>query len=273
MIASFRTVAFFFLSGLGAAFLLVSAPALAIPAPALGAAQSFAVLGGSAVTAAGSGAVVTGDVGVATGTSITGFPPATVTPPFGIHINDAAANAAQNSVTSLYTALLPGSCPSASLPQLNGATFTPGTYCFSSTADLAAGGVLNLNGNGIYIFQVGSGLTANVLSSVNLNGADPCNVFWQVTSAATLNGLNFPGNVIAKAGITLGVGANLTGRALNLIPGPVTMSGTNTVGGCNSGTVPALFSPSGIPTLSVWAQLGMGLLLAGAAIWSLRRIA
>ena len=70
------------LASLGlAALLLVSAPALA---QLMGDAQSFAILGGSAVTANGTGSVINGDVGIAPqpATSITGFPAnATITPP------------------------------------------------------------------------------------------------------------------------------------------------------------------------------------------------
>lgn len=219
------------LASLGfAAFLLVSAPALA---QVLGNAQSFAVLGGSSVSFNGSGNVMTGDVGVATGTSITGS--YTVTSPFGTHNNDGAAIAAQTSTTALYISLTPGSCTSPSTPQLSGATFTPGTYCFSTSADLASNGVLTLDGAGTYIFQVASTLTANTNTTVNLiNGADPCNVFWQVGAAATLNGINFPGTVVSNAAVNLGVGAILNGRALTTIPGAVTMAGSNTVAGCNA---------------------------------------
>src|SRR5450759_5403985 len=52
-----------------AVFLYGASPA---SAQVLGAAQSFVVLGGSSVSFAGSGNVMTGDVGVSTGTSVTG---------------------------------------------------------------------------------------------------------------------------------------------------------------------------------------------------------
>ena len=46
-------------------------------------------------------------------------------------------------------------------------------------------------------------------------------------------GHEFSGTVVAQAGVTLGVGADLTGRAL-VTNGPVTMAGSNLVGGCSA---------------------------------------
>jgi hypothetical protein len=202
----------------------------------LGAAQSFAVVGGSTVTAAGTGSFITGDVGVSPGTSITGFPAqATVVPPYGTHGNDAAAIAAQGSTGALYTTLMNTGGATLIGAELGGAMLGPGVYSFSSTANIAAGTALTLTGAGTYIFKVGSGLTANVGSSMLLvNGASPCNVFWQVTSAAILNGDSFAGTVVAQAGVTLGVGAVLSGRALATTAGAVTLSGGNTIGGCSA---------------------------------------
>ena len=207
-----------------------------LSAQSLGSAQSFAVLGGSAVTAAGTGTVITGDVGVSPGTSITGFPAgATVVAPFATHANDAAAVAAQAAATSLYSSLAGTSGAAPLVTELGGTTVTPGTYSFGSTANIAAGTALTLSGGGTYIFQVGSAITAHVLSNVLLtNGASACSVFWQITSAATLNGISFAGNVVAQAGVTLGSGAQLTGRALVTAAGPVTMAGNNSVGGCSA---------------------------------------
>jgi hypothetical protein len=218
-------------------------------AQTLGSAQSFAVVGGSAVTAAGVGTVITGDVGVSPGTSITGFPAgATVVTPFGTHANDAAAIAAQSAASSLYVTLASGGSTPLAM-ELGGTTVTPGTYSFGSTANIAAGTNLTLSGGGTYIFQVGSAITANVLSSVLLtNGASACDVFWQVTSAATLNGISFAGNVVAQAGISLGPSAQLTGRALATSAGPVTMAGSNSIGGCSAPPPPVCPSITLAPT-------------------------
>lgn len=253
-------------AGVGFAVLLCN------PSPAwaqtVGAASSFAIVGGTTVTAAGTGSVINGDVGVSPGTSITGFPAqASTVPPFSTHSNDGAAINAQAATLGLYNFLAAVGGATPILAQLTGQNLGPGTYSIGA-ADLATSGTLTLTGAGIYIFQVASSLTANVGSHVVLaGGADPCNVYWQVTSAATLNGVNFAGNVVAQAAVTLGVGDQLTGRALTTSLGAVTLSGTNTAGGCSTAAVP----PTPVPTLSEWAFIMLALLLATAGVVALRR--
>src|SRR5688572_18901892 len=86
---------------------LVAAPSTLL-AQTVGAAQSFAVVGGQSVTAAcgATQTLVTGDVGVSPGTSITGFPACAATvPPFATHANDGAAIAAQAATLTLYNTL------------------------------------------------------------------------------------------------------------------------------------------------------------------------
>jgi hypothetical protein len=228
-----------------AGFLAVlCAPSLVV-AQSLGTAQSYAVLGGSGVTAAGgAGTVVSGDVGSSPTASVTGFPPAVVTAGFAVHTtNDASNVSAQAATTALYTSLSTvagtGACTDNPVAQMSGANFGPGVHCFSSTADLATNGNVTLTGAGVYIFRVGSALNANVGSTMTLGaGVNPCTIFWQVTAAATLNGTSFAGNVVAQAGVILGTGANLTGRALATSLGPVTMAGTDIVGGCSAAAPP-----------------------------------
>ena len=204
-----------------------------------GAAQSFAILGGTSVTAAAGAtqSLINGDVGVSPGTSITGFPAnATTVPPYGVHANDAAAIAAQAATTSLYNSLAAMGAGTPIGNELGGEVYGPGTYSIGA-ANIAAGTNLTLSGAGVYVFKVASSLTANVGSTVTLFGVDPCQVYWQVTSAATLNGVNFAGNVVAQAGITIGSNAILAGRALTTSAGAVTLAGGNTVGGCATAPV------------------------------------
>lgn len=253
-----------------AALLFSPSTAVAQTPPNVGAAQSFAVLGGSAVTAAGTGTVITGDVGVSPGTSLTGFPAgATVVPPFGTHVNDGQAIAARTSTNALYTDLATRGGATPLIPELGGVTLTPGVYSFAATANIASGTVLRLTGGGVYIFKVGSSITANVLSSVILeNGASACNIFWQVTDAATLNGVTFAGTVVAQAAVTLGVGSSLTGRALTTTAGAVTLSGGNTVGGCSapgSGCPTITLLPSTLPNGTVGVAYSQQITASGGA--------
>jgi hypothetical protein len=102
---------------------------------------------------------------------------------------------------------------------MSGLTFTPGLYKTSSTVMLSAGNVTldaQGNANAVFIFQVGSTLTTLGSTHVILaGGAQAKNIFWQVSSSATL-GTNsiFMGTILSLQSVTLDTGAALTGRAL-----------------------------------------------------------
>jgi hypothetical protein len=252
-----------------------SAPAQV--APSLGAAETYAVLGGSTVTNTGS-SVITGDLGVHPGSAVTGFPPGIVTGT--INAGNAAALSAKNSLVTAYNALISQSCTQDLTGQdLGGMVLTDGVYCFSSSAGLT--GTLTLdaqnNADAVFIFLIGSTLTTASSSSVVLtNGGSPCNVFWQVGSSATLgSGTTFLGNIMALTSITLNTGANVTGRALArngavtldtndisfaLCPGAPTP--TPTVTPTPTPTVTPTPTPPPVPTLPEWGAL----LLAGALL-------
>jgi uncharacterized repeat protein (TIGR01451 family) len=193
--------------------------AMAAIAPPLGDAGSFAVLGAAAVTNTGP-AVVTGDLGLSPGSSITGFPPGTVSGT--IQQTNAAAANAQTAATTAYNALAAQSCDYGpyGAADLAGMTLVPGVYCYSSTVQISVGGILTLdaqgNNNAVWIFKIGSTLTSvSGASIVFINGGQDCNVFWQVGSSATV-GTNstFVGTIIAANDITLNTGATVSGRIL-----------------------------------------------------------
>lgn len=204
--------------GAGCAALLgVASAASAQIAPALGSAQSFAVVGGSAVTNTGS-SVISGDLGLSPGSAVTGFPPGTVISGT-IHAADAAAAAAQGAVANAYNALASQTCTQDLTGQdLGGLTLTSGVYCFSSSAQLTGALTLDAQGNqnAVFIFKIGTTFTTASASSVVLiNGASPCNVFWQVSTSATIGtGSMLAGNVLALSSITVTTGAQIMGRAL-----------------------------------------------------------
>ena len=72
------------------------------------------------------------------------------------------------------------------------------------------------NPNALFVFQAGSTLITASASSVNLiNGAQACNVFWQVGSSATLGtGSTFRGTILALTSITVTTGTTINGRVL-----------------------------------------------------------
>ena len=84
---------------------------------------------------------------------------------------------------------------------LGGLTLIPGVYNDPTSFEIT--GVLTLDGQGspdsVWIFQTGSTLLTASNSSISLiNGADACNIFWQVGSSATLGtGTDFAGTIMA----------------------------------------------------------------------------
>ena len=211
-------------------------------APSLGAASSFSVLGGQAVTCTGS--VVTGDVGVSptpaftnTGCTVAGStPPAT----------DAAAALARTAFLNAYDAL--GIMPCSQT--ISTAAFTgnvpalgplaPGVYCFPAGVTFTDTALTldgSTNPNGIWIFKVGAALTGSGFQVVLVNGAQACNVFWSVGAATTLSTSTLPplfqGNILAgnaAGGSVTITGGSLIGRVLANVA--VTMTGTNIHGSC-----------------------------------------
>lgn len=191
----------------------------------LGAAQSFAVLGGSTVTSTGA-TVVTGQMGVWPGTDITGFPPGTSGT---VHAGNETAQIAQGDAAVAYNALA-GMALTQTLSGVNlgGLTLGPGVYRFDEAAALSST-PLTLDGmgdpNGLFVFQIGTTLITDSNAMVNvINGGDPCNIYWQVGTSATLGtGTSLKGTVIAQASITLATGASIWEGGAIAQNGAVTM--------------------------------------------------
>lgn len=204
-----------------AALLMIgtAASAAIVPTVPLGTAANYAVLGASTVTNTGA-SLLNGSLGLSPGTSITGFPPGIVVPPGTTDIANGAALQAQSDLTAAYDNAAGRPLNNTTTAELGNLILVGGVYAGPGKAPLTLTGTLTLDGagdpNSVFIFQTDSTLVTASGSTVTLiNGAQECNVFWQVGSSATL-GTNsvFAGNILALTSITVTTGVTVRGRAL-----------------------------------------------------------
>jgi LPXTG-motif cell wall-anchored protein len=164
--------------------------------------------------------VLNNSVGLSPGTSITGFPPGIVTPPAIIDATSPAAAQAQLDLTAAYLDAAGRPLNATTTAELGGLTLVGGVYAGPSKSPLSLNGTLVLDGEGnpnsVFIFQTDSTLITGSASTVSLiNGAQECNVFWQVGSSATLGTASvFAGNILALTSIAVTTGVTVHGRAL-----------------------------------------------------------
>jgi len=256
-----------------AALVILIWPATALAAasdPLLGTSGNYAVLAAATITNTGP-SWITGQLALSPGTSVTGFPPGTVGHE---DIANGASLQARTDATAAYNRAAgePG-CTTAGV-ELGSTTLGPGLYC-NGTMAISAGLTLTLNGGGIYIFQIASTLITGASSRVLLiNGAQPCDIFWQVGSSATIGAsTTFVGTILANTSITMITAATLNGRALaGLIAGSGALTlDTNRIiqpGGCPGGFTTYYPPPAFVPpplgnvlpaTLGVPSELRGGL--------------
>ncbi len=218
----------------------------------LGTAGNFAVLAGSTVTNTGF-STISGDLGLYPGSAVTGFPPGTLNGTQ--HVSDTVAVQAQSDLTTAYNSAA-GQANISVPTELGGTTKTAGVYN-SADGTFAITGTLTLDAagdpNAVFIFKTASTLiTAGASRVVLANGAQSCNVFWQVGSSATLGANStFKGNILALTSVTLTTGANVEGRVLAR-NGAVTLD-TNTVTKANCAAPIVTPTPAPVPVPVVTA--------------------
>jgi hypothetical protein len=217
----------YFVGGLGAIvvglLVFVLYPVLSnAEAPVIrkGATTTYGVLAATTITNTGATTIsgtAGGDVGLSPGTSYTGSE--TVVRSGVDHINDAEASVAQTDLITAYNDLGVPTPTVLGASDLAGQVVTTGTY---STADgtFSNSGTLRLDAQGdpdaVFIFQAASTVITSTDSTMLLvNGAQSCNVYWQVGSSATI-GVNstFVGHVYALTSITANSGATIEGQLL-----------------------------------------------------------
>ena len=227
--------------------LAYSSPALAATAPPLGSTSNFGIVSNT-FTNSGNPTVINGSVCYTTppstpATTVTGI----IKTPCDTEIADQGI-ALANLDSQLGSCIPLGSAVDLSAVVIGGGT--PGVIppgCYSSTGAMSVGSTLTLNGGGVYVFRPGAGATTAALSTaansiVTLNGgACAANVFWAPTAATTLGANStFFGTIIGAAGLTMGLGASLSGRALTA--GGTTTTIANTISVPSACAAPTLSS-------------------------------
>jgi hypothetical protein len=200
---------------LGLMVTLVGGAAAAATAVPLGTADSFGVLAGAGITNTGP-TTINGDIGTYPTMTITGS--ATLTVTGTNHGGDAVTQGAKDDLVTAYNTAAGEGPTSPISTDLGGQTLAPGVYNSGSSIGLTGTVTLDAGGDptAVFVFQAGSTLTTASSSSVSLiNGAQSCNVFWQVGSSATLGtGSTFVGTILALTDITVTTGVTIDGRVL-----------------------------------------------------------
>jgi hypothetical protein len=197
----------------GVFILIWPATAFAATDPGLATAGNFAVLSGAGMTNTGP-SWITGAIG-ASSAGITGFPPGTAGPQ---HVGDSTYTVAETDLVTAYNNATQPTTTDYTGVNLGGLTLGPGVYNQTTAPTLTGTLVLDGGGSttGVWIFRAGSTLvTASGARVTLINGAQPCGIFWQVASSATLGtSTTFVGTIMAVASIQMQTGATLNGRAL-----------------------------------------------------------
>ncbi len=221
-----------------------SAGAAATGVP-LGTADGFAVLAGSGITNTGA-TTVNGDIGTFPTTTITGI--GTMTVNGTNHAGDGVTQQAKTDLVTAYNTAAGEGPTSPIVADLGGQTLMAGVYNSASSIGLTGALTLDAAGNpgAVFVFQAGSSLTTASASHINLiNGAQACNVFWQIGSSATLGtGSGFVGTILASASITVTTGVTVNGRVLAR-DGAVTLDNDTIV---RATCAPAAPAPAPAPT-------------------------
>jgi hypothetical protein len=231
----------------------------------LGTASSFAILAGAGITNTGS-TTVTGDVGTFPTTSISGA--ASLTINGTNHGGDSVTQQAKTDLITGYTNAAGQGPTSPVSADLGGQTLVAGVY--NSASSLGLTGKLTLDGKGdanaVFVFQSGSTLTTASASQVTLiNGAQPCNVFWQVGSSATLGtGSSFLGTILALQDITVTNSVTVNGRVLAR-NGAVTLdTDTISASACTTTTTPTTAGSTTTSTVAASASTTPSVIPTGA---------
>lgn len=243
-------------------------------------AGEFALLGGTSITNEGNTVIRNGDIGLWTGTSITGFPP-------GELLNGEIRPTGTTTTKPGMDALINAQVGLANMPinetlsnvNLGGLTLEPGVYKFDEGAQLTGDLVLDGKGqNGAFwVFQIGTSLITSVDSTVTMinpgtNGGSDYGVFWNAGAEIVTGDNNaLLGNYLSGTSITFGAnsiggGRGLAQAAITLENNDIDFSGGPGVGDWSGGL---MYNEAGdvvaIPESATYATI-FGLAIFGMVI-------
>lgn len=229
-----RTIAATLSAGMLLSLALVSPALASSSAVDFGRAETFAVLGATGLTNTGP-THLSGTAGSDIGSYPTGSSleyPFIFTEGHKYFSGSDVVITAQQDLGTAYDHLVNRTPTGSIVGDLGGQNLTTGIY--DAPAGMAITGVLTLdaqeNPDAIFIFQATTTLITNTSSTVTLiNGAQPCNVVWQVGSSATLNtSSQFVGAIAASESISVSAGVKVRGQLL-AVGGAVTLANDNTI--------------------------------------------
>ncbi|KAK6433849.1 hypothetical protein LTR95_009972, partial [Oleoguttula sp. CCFEE 5521] len=225
----------------------ISLPILTTPIQ-LGLVGPYGVFAATTITNTGN-TNINARIGLFPGTAITGFGPGVSQGQDAANLASTAAKADLLVAYSSITLLSVGADLTGQ--DLGGRTLNSGVYQFSSSGGLTGQLVLDAqnNPNAVFVFKFGSTLTTASASSVVLiNGAQACNVYWQIGSSATFGtGTQFLGVVLAQASITATTGTSLSRGGLYALNAAVTLDTVTIGGSCGAAIV---IPPVSVPVIS-----------------------
>ena len=189
------------------------------PSVRQGTTTTYGVLAGTTITNTGAttmSGTAGSNIGLSPGTAFTNT--GSVTIGGSTQLTNSAASIAQSDLVTAYNDLGIPSAITLSNVDLGGQTLTPGTYTSGSSLANSTNLTFDAQGNdaAVFILRAGSTVITSSGSTMTLiNGAQACNIYWQVGSSATL-GTNstFAGHIYALTSITATTGATVYGQLL-----------------------------------------------------------
>lgn len=220
-----RGLAVIVISALAVSGLAASAKAAVVPI-SLGKASGYGVIAGGGLVNNGQSKII-GDLGISPVISYVDNGALVIKGDY--HFGDPGIIAAQADLTNAYN-LASSETPTVTVPvELSGQTLFSGIY--TNTSGFTLNGTLNFdaqnNPNALFIMKSPVALTTGAASKINLlNGAQACNIFWQVATTSSLGtNSDFKGNLLGKGAFVSGSGTIVQGRVL-IGSGSVTLNTT-----------------------------------------------